>query len=91
MTLSTTIFYTGVHPYTLEPLFTATTPQEKREQRSFFFWYEPEERRGIIDSLRRMKRPDLIDRLYGRHPNDPHARKQSRVPTRPPRPRRKNK
>lgn len=91
MTLSTTIFYTGVHPYTLEPLFTATTPQEKREQRSFFFWYEPEERRGIIDSLRRMKRPDLIDRLYGRHPNDPHARKQSRVPTRPPRPRHKNK
>lgn len=85
MTLSTTIFYTGIHPYTLEPLHTPVTPAEKQEQRSFFFWYEPEQRRNIIASLRHMKRTDLIDRLYGHHPNDPHARPhagRSRKPTR---------
>jgi hypothetical protein len=31
----------------------------------FFFWYKPEERQKIIAELRRMNRPDLIDKLFG--------------------------
>ena len=40
MTLSTEIFYTGYHPYTLESVYTAKTPEEKQAQRQYFFWYK---------------------------------------------------
>lgn len=66
MTVATEAWYTGFHPYTLEPVFAARTKKEKLAQRMFFFWYKPEERRNIIAELRRMHRPDLIDKLYGR-------------------------
>lgn len=32
----------------------------------FFFWYKPEERRAIINELRKIGRSDLIDKLYGK-------------------------
>ncbi|MBO7602155.1 MAG: YgiQ family radical SAM protein [Bacteroidaceae bacterium] len=67
MTVSTETWYTGFHPYTLEPVFSARTQREKLAQRLFFFWYQPEQRREIINELRRIHRPDLIDKLYGRH------------------------
>lgn len=66
MTVSTEAWYTGYHPYTLEPVFSARTQREKLAQRLFFFWYQPEQRREIINELRRIHRPDLIDKLYGR-------------------------
>ena len=64
MTVSTEAWYSGFHPYTLEPVFSAKTPEEKLRQRMFFFWYKPEERSNIIRELRRMGRQDLISRLY---------------------------
>ena len=66
MTVATEAWYTGFHPYTLEPVFSAKTQKEKLAQRQFFFWYKPEERRNIINELRRIGRPDLIDKLYGK-------------------------
>ena len=66
MTVATEAWYTGFHPYTLEPIFSAKTPKEKLAQRMFFFWYKPEERRAIINELRKIGRTDLIDKLYGR-------------------------
>lgn len=65
MTVSTEAWYTGYHPYTLEPVFSAKTQREKLSQRQFFFWYKPEERRNIVNELRRIGRADLIDKLYG--------------------------
>ena len=67
MTVSTETWYTGFHPYTLEPVFSARTQREKLAQRLFFFWYQPEQKREIINELRRIHRTDLIDKLYGRH------------------------
>lgn len=64
MTISTETWHTGLHPYTLRPLFSAHTPQEKLDQRRFFFWYKPEERRAIITALRHINRTDLIDKLF---------------------------
>ena len=64
MTVSTEAWYTGLHPYTLQPVFAARSPQEKLAQRMFFFWYKPEERKRITDALRRMGRTDLIKQLY---------------------------
>lgn len=64
MTVSTEAWHTGLHPYTLQPVFSAKTPEEKLRQRMFFFWYKPEERAKICTELRRMKREDLIRKLY---------------------------
>lgn len=72
MTVSTETWYTGYDPYTLEPVFSAKTPREKQAQRQFFFWYKPEERRPIEQELKRIGRPDLIQKLYAgvRMPNN---------------------
>ena len=41
MTLATTIFYTGLNPYTMEPVYVAKTKEEKQKQNSYFFWWKP--------------------------------------------------
>lgn len=64
MTVATEIYYTGYHPYTGERIFTAISPEEKNAQRKYFFWYDPQNRRDIIASLKRMNRADLISQLY---------------------------
>lgn len=66
MTLATEIFYTGLHPYTLEKIYSARTKNEKLDQRQFFFWYKHEFRSRITHFLRSIKRADLIDKLFGR-------------------------
>lgn len=65
MTLSTEIFYTGIHPYTGERVFTAHTREEKLAQRQYFFWYDRTYRADIEKSLRRLGRPDLSAKLFG--------------------------
>ncbi len=42
MTLSTTMYYTGINPYTLEKVYSAKTITEKKNQNIFFFWYKKE-------------------------------------------------
>ena len=64
MTVSTETWYTGHHPYTLESVYSAKRQRDKLAQRMFFFWYKKEERRNIINELRRIGRSDLIDKLY---------------------------
>ena len=76
MTVSTEAWYTGYHPYTLEPVYSAKTQAEKLAQRQFFFWYKPEERRNIERSLRAMGRPDLIKELCP--PQYPNGRYRNR-------------
>ena len=68
MTNATETWYTGYDPYTLEPVYSAKTPREKLAQRQYFFWYKPEERRNIEQSLRRIGRADLIPKLYNGMP-----------------------
>ncbi|MDH6306346.1 putative radical SAM protein YgiQ [Parabacteroides sp. PF5-5] len=66
MTLATEIYYTGYHPYTLEKVYTARSKEEKLAQRQYFFWYKPEFGRSIRQALGRLKRNDLINKLFGR-------------------------
>lgn len=66
MTLATEIYYSGYHPYTLEPIFTAKSKDEKLEQRKFFFWYKNEYKQQIIRDFQKMKRPDLQEKLFGK-------------------------
>ena len=83
MTNATETWYTGYDPYTLEQVFCAKTQREKLAQRQYFFWYKPEERRGIEQSLRRIGRPDLIKKLYEdnrtkHNPEEPRKEKRRR-------------
>lgn len=64
MTVSTEAWLSGYHPYTLEKVFSAHTPEDKKRQHMFFFWYKPEERQRIISELRKLGREDLIPSLY---------------------------
>ena len=66
MTVATEAFFTGLHPYTLQPIFSAHTPQEKLAQRMFFFWYDKKYRNSIIAALQAMHRKDLMQRLFPR-------------------------
>ena len=43
MTLATTMFYTGINPYTMQPVYVARTKEEKQKQNSYFFWWKPQE------------------------------------------------
>lgn len=64
MTLSTEIYYTGYHPYTGERIYTASTKEDKLAQRQYFFWYDKTYKQGILKSLRRLHRNDLINKLF---------------------------
>ncbi len=66
MTLATEIYYTGYHPYTGEKIYTPTSPEQKLEQRKFFFWYDPAYRADITRTLRKIGRPDLIRKLFAK-------------------------
>lgn len=64
MTVATEIYYSGFHPYTGEQLFTAKTQEDKLAQRQFFFWYKPENRQQLTKELKRLHRPDIIEKLF---------------------------
>ena len=66
MTLATVIYYSGYHPYTLEKINTAKTAAQKLAQKKFFFWYQREYRNELIAELRKINRPDLEKKLFGK-------------------------
>ena len=65
MTVATVIYYTGLHPYTLKPVYTAKSKHDKKNQHLFFFWYKPENWNSIRTKLEGMNRPDLVEKLLG--------------------------
>ena len=42
MTLATTMFYTGLNPYTMEKVYVAKTKEEKDKQKGYFFFWKGE-------------------------------------------------
>ena len=78
MTVSTETWATGYHPYTLEEVYSAHSVKEKLAQRMFFFWYKLEEQQRIRQELIRMKRTDLIDKLFGQSFNRNYKREDSK-------------
>lgn len=65
MTVATEIYYSGVHPYTLKPVETAISQDDKTKQRTFFFWYKPENKSFIRNNLSKMKMFDTMKDLFG--------------------------
>lgn len=74
MTLSTEIYATGIHPVSKKPVFTARTPEQKLEQRMFFFWYLPENREWIRKVLEKLKLGTLSRQLLSRGPEEQRGR-----------------
>lgn len=64
MTLSTEMYYTGYNPATMEKVFVARHPNEKREQNRLFFWYRPEYRNDIKKSLVKSNNGDILKKLF---------------------------
>ena len=64
LTLATEMYYTGIDPTTMQPLHVARTPRDKADQRRLFFFYRPDQRRDIIDSLRRNNLNAFIPKLF---------------------------
>lgn len=64
MTVAEVIYYSGIHPYTHEEIYTPKTKEEKLSQRIFFFWHKNENHKQIIDKLKKIRRPDLIKKLF---------------------------
>jgi uncharacterized radical SAM protein YgiQ len=65
MTLASTMFYTGLDPYTLKPVYVADSQSEKLLQRSFFFTQDPEQKKLLINTLKKIGRDDLVQKIFG--------------------------
>ncbi len=65
MTVATVIYYSGYHPYTLKPMETAKTKQEKENQHKFFFWHKKENENWIQNQLNKAGKPELAEKLLG--------------------------
>ncbi|MBP5318476.1 MAG: YgiQ family radical SAM protein [Paludibacteraceae bacterium] len=64
MTLSTEMYYTGFHPLTLQRVYCAHKPEDKQLQRHFFFWYMPESKKQIVQTLKRLGKLQWLKRVY---------------------------
>jgi len=81
MTVATIIYYTGLHPYTLKPVYTAKAPKEKKKQHLFFFWHKRENHDEIRSKLKSIGREDLIEKLINdkkRHNKREYLKKRSK-------------
>ncbi|MBR2257321.1 MAG: YgiQ family radical SAM protein [Blautia sp.] len=59
-TLSTCMYFTGIHPLTGEKVYTAKAPGEKAIQRALMQYRRPEMRELVLEGLRRAHRMDLV-------------------------------
>ncbi len=59
-TISTCMYYTGLDPRTLEPVYVAKTPTEKAMQRALIQYRDPKNYDMVVKALMSAKRTDLI-------------------------------
>lgn len=59
-TISTTMYYTGLDPYTMEPVFVAKNPHDKALQRALLQYFNPKNHALVEEALKKARRFDLI-------------------------------
>ena len=59
-TISTSMFYTGLDPYTMKPIFVPKTSEEKKMQRALLQYFKPENYETVRKALKIAGRTDLI-------------------------------
>jgi len=64
-TVSTSMFYTGIDPRTLKPVYVAKTPEEKAMQRALLQYKNPTNYHLVLAALKKAGREDLIG--FGEH------------------------
>lgn len=62
-TVSTSMYYTGLDPYTLKPVYVAKDSKEKAMQRALLQYYNPKNRQTVMRALKMVHREDLIPLL----------------------------
>ncbi len=74
------MFYTGIDPMTMKPVYVPKDPQEKAMQRALLQYFKPENRHLVMKALIKAGRSDLIgngpDCLV---PHDKKSFEQSRI------------
>ena len=84
-TVSTCIYYTGLDPRTMKPVYCARDPHEKAMQRALIQYRDPKNRELVMEALRRAHRTDLIG--YGPkclvRPDKPKAQAKPQGRTKP--------
>ena len=63
-TLSTCMYYTGLDPRTMKPVYVPTDAHDKAMQRALMQWKRPDKRALVLEALRKAGREDLIG--YGK-------------------------
>ncbi len=63
MTVATVIYYSGYHPYTMKKVYVSKTKKDRDEQHRFFFWYKKENFNWIKNTLQKVQRNDLVEKL----------------------------
>ena len=64
-TIATSIYYSGIDPYTKKPVFVARGRKERSRQRALLFYWKPEEAPHVREALTAWGRSDLIGRHAG--------------------------
>ena len=59
-TASTVMYYTGIDPFTMQPVTVVTDPHEKAMQRALLQWKNPKNADLVREALRKAGREDLI-------------------------------
>jgi hypothetical protein len=63
------MFYTGLDPYTLEPVYVPRTPKEKAMQRALLQYFNPKNKELVAEALIKAHRTDLF-REFGINDNN---------------------
>lgn len=64
-TLSTTMYYTGVEPFTMEEVYVPKEMEDKKMQRALLHFNKPQNRALVLKALKKAHREDAIEILYG--------------------------
>jgi len=85
--LSTVMYYTGLHPLTGRPIVVPKTTEQRQTQRALLQYRQPKNRRLVAQALRKAGREDLIgfapgcllrpERSEHRSPNNPSTAPRS--------------
>ena len=59
-TISTCMYYTGIDPTTMKPVYVAKTYHEKELQRALLQWKRPDKHALVVEALKAAGREDLI-------------------------------
>lgn len=60
MSMATSMYYTGLDPFTGKAVYTAKDMKEKRLQKALLLYWDPAHHDEVREALRQAKRSDLI-------------------------------